>query len=219
MPGTTPTYVANPGTGGETFASDVVGTVHTPRVTLDHEVMATFRGRVQTFRTPGRAGTTGQKIFALHNATGSTKVVHINQIALDLAVTAAKAVTVLPPVVRIHRFTALPTGGTALSKVAKDTSLTTSASVTAWGDAQADGTSSASALAITIPAGNMITQEFAARLITGAGYEPFDREIFLEGAEVVLRPLEGIVVELAYTAIAQNPITDMWLVGCDWYEV
>lgn len=179
----------------------------------------TFRGRVQSFRTPGRAGTAGQKIFALHNATGSTKILHINQIAVDLIQTASMLITQVPPVIRIHRFTALPTNGTALSKVAKDTTLTSSASITAYGDASADGTGSATTLTVTIPVGNMITQEFAARLITGAGYEPFDRETFLEGADVVLRPLEGIVVFLDYTAAAANPITNFWTVGCDWDEV
>lgn len=180
---------------------------------------AAFRGRAQTFRTPGRAGTTGQKIFALHNATGSTKIVHVNQVTVDLAMTVVKAVTVLPPIIRIHRFTAVPTNGTALSKVGRDTALISNASVTAWGDASADGTSSASALAVTIPAGSMLTQEYAARMITAAGYEMFDREIFLENTDVILRPLEGIVVNLDYTLATQNPITDMWIVGCDWYEV
>lgn len=219
MPGATNNYVANPGTGGESFASVAVASVHTPQVAIANELAATFRGRAQSFRTPGRAGTTGQKIFALHNATGSAKVVHINSVAVDLAQTVVKVVTVQSPVVRVHRFTAIPTGGTALSKTAKDSALTSSSSITVWGDASADGTSSASALAVTIPAGNCLTQEFAARLITGAGYEPFDREVFLDGGtDVVLRPLEGIVVFLDYVLATQNPTTDMWLVGCDWYE-
>lgn len=203
---------ASAGTGG-TFANQILP------VTDGTEINASFRGRAQSFRTPGRAGTTGQKIFALHNATGSTKIVTINQLTVDTTATVAKAVTVLPPVIRVHRFTALPTNGTALSKTAKDSALTTNASVTAWGDASADGTNSATALTITIPAGSMLSQEFAPRLITGAGYEMADRIEMLVGQGIVLRPLEGIVVFLDYTAAAQNPITDMWIVGCDWWEV
>lgn len=183
------------------------------------EASATFRGRASTFRTPGRAGTTGQKIFALHNATGSTKVVHINQIAVDLYQTVVKAITVAPPIIRVHRFTAVPTNGTALTKVSKDTALTTNASITSWGDASADGTSSASALTVTIPANSILTQEFAARFITAAGYEMMDRAEFLDGKDIVLRALEGVVVELVYTAATQNPITDMWVVSCDWWEI
>lgn len=186
------------------------------------EDKATFRGRAQTFRIPGLAGTVGQKLFALHNATGSTKVVHINQIAIDVMQTVAKALTVAPPLIRLHRFTAIPTGGAACAKVAKDSALTSNASVTAWQGASADGTGAT--LAVTIPANAMLTQEFAPRqLLTGTAasgfYEPFDRATYLEGFDVVLRALEGIVVNLDYVLATQNPVTDMWVVGCDWYEV
>jgi hypothetical protein len=183
------------------------------------EGAATFRGRAQTFRTPGRAGTTGQKIFALHNATGSTKVVYLNQVTVDLMQTVVKAVTVAPPIIRVHRFTAVPTNGTALTKVQKDTTLSSNASVTAWGDASADGTGSGTTLTVTIPANSILTQEFAPRLITAAGYEMFDRTEMLVNQSIVLRALEGIVVFLDYVLATQNPVTDMWIVGCDWYEV
>lgn len=184
------------------------------------EEVVSYTGRAGTFRTPGRAGTAGQKIFALHNATGSSVVVKLEKITVDLAVTVIKAVTVLPPLVRLHRFTAVPTGGTALSKVAEDTTQTSSSSVTVWGDASADGTSSGSALAVTIPAGNLLTQEYAPRLITAVGYEMFDRTAYFDGADesVRLRPLEGVVVELAYTVAGQNPVTDMWTVNARWRE-
>lgn len=190
-----------------------------PVTTPGDEASATFRGRVGTFRTPGRAGTTGQKIFALHNATGSTKIVHINHLFVDLAVTVVKAVTVLPPAIRAHRFTAVPTNGTALTKVAKDTALSSNASVTVWGDASADGTGSGTTLTVTIPAGSMLAQEYAPRMITAAGYEMFDRAELLGDADIVLRALEGIVVFLDYTLATQNPTTDMWAVTCDWYEI
>jgi hypothetical protein len=181
---------------------------------------ALYKGRTATFRIPGRAGTVGQKIFALHNATGSTAVVHLEKITVDLVMTVVKAVTVLPPVIRLHRFTAVPTFGTAVTKVPENTSLASNASVTAWGDASADGTSSATALTVTIPAGQMLTEEFAPRLITAAGYEMFDRTTFLEADDeyIVLRALEGVVVELAYVLATQNPITDMWTVAARWSE-
>ncbi len=183
------------------------------------ESAATFRGRVATFRTLGRAGTAGQKIFALHNATGSTKVVHINQMFVDVAHTAAIVVGTIPVIIRIHRFTAIPTNGTALTKVSKDTSLTANASITAWGDASADGTGSATTLTVTIPAGNLISQEFTPRIVTAAGIEFFDRTEFLTDKDVVLRALEGVVVFLDYTTTAANPATAHWTVGCDWWEI
>jgi len=178
-----------------------------------------YRGRAATFRTPGRAGTAGQNIFSIHNATGSSVVVDVHKITVDFVCTVVKAVTILPPVVRLHKVTVLPTNGTAGTKVAKDTGdAATSASVTVLQDASADGTSSASTLTATLPAGTFVTQEFAARLITAVGFEAGDRIEFLDGSPVTLRPLEGIVVRLDYVLATQNPITDMWLVTCLWEE-
>lgn len=231
----------NTGTGGDTIASDDIAAVKYQRIKLVHGAdgvnagdvsltnpfpvrelttlgVPTFSGRCGTFRMPGLAGTAGQKIFAIHNATGSTKIVKVNQIAVDLYVTVVKAVTVAPPIIRLHRVTVLPTGGTAGSKVSKDTSLTTNASVTLFQHASADGTGG-TAITATIPAGSIITQEMAPRLITAAGYEMADRITFLDTSEgVVLRALEGIVVNLDYTLATQNPVTDMWTVTADWDE-
>ena len=180
-----------------------------------------YRGRVATFRIPGRAGTAGQKLFSIHNATGSTIVAEVHKITIDLVQTVIKAVTVLPPVIRLWKVTVLPTNGTAATKVSEDSSSTaTSASVTVLQDASADGTSSATALTATLPAGTIVSEEFAPRLITAAGYEMFDRTEFMSDPleSVVLRPLEGLVVFLDYVLATQNPITDMWLVGARWEE-
>ncbi len=183
----------------------------------DHLVI--FEGRGQSFRTPGRAGTVGQELAAIHNATGSAVLVKLNRVTVDLAMTVVKAITVLPPIIRLHRFTAVPTGGTAMPKVAADTTLSSNAAVTCWQDASADGTSSGTALAVTIPSGNIVSQEFAPRFITAAGYEMADRITFFEGnPDIILQPLQGVAVELVYTATGQNPITDMWIVGFDWHE-
>jgi hypothetical protein len=179
----------------------------------------TYSGRVNTFRTPGRAGTAGQKIFSIHNATGSTKIVRVNMLAVDIVQTVIKAVTVLPPVIRAWKVTVLPTSGTALTKVAMDSALSSSASVTVLGDASADGTSSATALTATLPAGTVLTQEYAPRMITAAGYEMFDRTVFFDGDTfVTLRALEGIVLFLDYVLATQNPTTDMWIATCEWDE-
>jgi len=187
-------------------------------VLVGSEAVVSFNGRAQSFRTPGRAGTTGQKLASIHNATGSTVLVRVNRITVDLAVTVVKAVTVLPPIIRAHRVTVLPTGGTAMPKATVDTAQTSNASVTLLQDASADGTSG-TVITATIPASNVLVQEFAPRLITAAGYEPADRLTFFEGEpDIILRPLEGIVVELVYVLATQNPITDMWIVGFDFDE-
>ncbi len=205
--------------GADGSATDVSKASPLP-VDTDSKRVVTFRGRSGSFRIPGRAGTTGQKIFSIHNASGSAVLVDVEKIDIDFTSTVVKAVTVLPPAIRMYRVTVLPTNGTAGTKVALDTALSSSASVTILQDASADGTSSASALTATIPAGNVVAHTFAPRLITAAGYEMFDRMEFLNDGNdrVTLRPLEGLVVALDYVLATQNPITDMWLVACDWVE-
>jgi hypothetical protein len=178
-----------------------------------------FTGRASTFRTPGRAGTAGQKILSLHNATGSAVTVKVKKVVVDFACTVVKAITILPPVIRLWKVTVLPTNGTALSKVKIAGSTTSNAAVTVLGDASADGTSSASALTATLPAGQILTQEYAPRFVTAAGYEPADRIEFQAATEdITLGPLEGVVLFLDYVLATQNPITDMWLASIEWTE-
>ena len=207
------------GYGVDATFTDVKGSTPMP-VDVDPERVIAFKGHCNTFRIPGRAGTAGQNLFSLHNATGSPVIVDIERLTIDTVATVIKAVTVLPPIIRLYRVTVLPTNGTAGTKVAMDTSLSSSGSVTVLQDASADGTSSATALTATLPANNVYTQVFAPRLITAAGYEMLDTFAFLEGEnqKITLRPLEGIVVNLAYTAATQNPITDMWICDCKWTE-
>jgi len=207
------------GFGVDASLRDVSGGFPLP-VDTDSKRTISYYGRAATFRMPGRAGTAGQKLFAIHNATGSTIKVDVEKITVDLVMTVVKAITVLPPVIRLWKVTVLPTNGTALTKVPRDSTQSSSASVTIFGDASADGTSSATALTATLPAGTIITQEFAGRFITAAGYEPMDRVEFLSGKDelITLNALEGIVVFADYILATQNPITDMWTVGCKWTE-
>lgn len=175
-----------------------------------------YGGRFATPITPGRAAT-AHNLAAIHNATGSTIVVDLKFVGIDVYQTVIKAVTVPPPAVRISRFTAIPTNGTAGTKTALDTGgAATSASVTVWQDASADRTSSATTLTIT--PGATMTQEFAPRYVTAVGYEPADRMEFLSTGPITLRALEGIVVNLASPAGTSEPITDMFIVTMAWEE-
>jgi hypothetical protein len=179
-----------------------------------------FKGRACTFRTPGRAGTAAVPIFTIHNATGSTILADVTRISVDLINTAVRAITVEPQLIRLQRFTVLPTNGTALTKVAMDTALSSNASITVKGDASADRTLSASALGGTFPANNIISQEYAPRNFTAVGQEAADRCEFLEdpASVVTLRALEGLAVMADYNAAATNPATDFWAVTCEWFE-
>ncbi len=113
----------------------------------------------------------------------------------------------------------LPTNGAALTKNKIGGTGVSSASVTLLGDASADGTGSGTTLTATLPAGAILSQEFAPRLITAAGYEMADRMEYFNGSAVTLGALEGVVVFLDYVLATQNPTTDMWLAGIEWTEV
>jgi hypothetical protein len=177
-----------------------------------------YRGRASTFKTLGRAGTTGQKIFAIHNDPASTVLVDVNKVLVDVMQTTARVVE--PPLVRLWKFTAVPTNGSPVTKVPEDSALTSSSSVTVWQDSSADNTGSATTLTITLPGGTIVSQSWGARALTLVGYEQFDREIFFENEDEnpTLRAGEGLAVFLDYLVATANPITDKWAVGIRWTE-
>lgn len=174
-----------------------------------------FVGRSSTFRIPGIAGTTGQRLFSMFNAAASPVIVDLETVAFDVYQTAARVVE--PPIARLYRVTAAPTGGSALPKVAMDTSLTSSASVALLQGATAEKT--ASAITATLAAANLMTQEPVARALTLVGYEQYDRTEFINDARpVVLRAGEGVALALDYTVATSNPVTDMYTVTVRWVE-
>lgn len=180
------------------------------------EKVVSYMGRAGSFKILGAAGTTGQKLASIHNATGSGVLVSLDKITVDVYQIAARVVA--PPMVRLHRVTVLPTGGAALPKVAEDTSLSSAAAVTLLQGANAE--SATTAITATIPASSILAQEAAPRALTLVGYEQFDRTTFFSdpGESVILRALEGVVVNLDYSVATSNPITDQWVVNMRWRE-
>jgi len=184
--------------------------------------VVSYQGRTTSFITPGRAAV-AQKVFAIHNATASPVLVSVDRITVDVLTTALKAATVLPPLIRMHRFTALPTGGTALAKATLDTAGVSNAAVTVWGDSLADNIGAGSSSATTLTVTTLdppLSQKYAPRFITLAGYEPIDTAPFFHGEpDVTLRALEGLCVFLNMATVTTgNPATDKWIVSCDWTE-
>ena len=51
-------------------------------------------------------------------------------------------------------------------------------------------------------------------------FRSMDVAEFLGGTDelITLNALEGVVVFADYVLATQNPITDMWIVGCKWTE-
>lgn len=178
-----------------------------------------FSGSASSFRTPGRAGTAGQKLMSIHNATGSAVTVSVKKLCVDMYATVVKAVTVPPPLIRIWKVTVLPTNGTTLTKNKVGGTTTSSASVTVLGDASVDGTNSIPLLTATLPAGTFIEQKFASRIITAVG-EVNTRIIHFDFEDgITLAALEGLVIFLDYTVATMNPTTDMWAASIQWTEV
>lgn len=194
---------------------------------VDGSKEVSYKGRFTTFDTLGRAGTTGQKVAAIHNSSASTVIVDVEKVQVDLvqAAAAGQAPTVLGAKIRMWRFTAVPTNGTNLTKVPEDTALTSSSAVTVWGDASADTTGSATTLTITLPAGNAMAQEFSPRMLvvgTSAStlYEMFDKTTFFEDESVAitLRAGEGMALFIDFVVATGNPITNHWIAAFRWTE-
>jgi hypothetical protein len=206
------------GFGADGVFRDVSGAFPLP-VTMEGDELVSYDGRASSFRMPGRAGTAGQKIFSIFNTAGSGLLVKLEEVHVHLTATVIKAVTVLPPMVRLYRVTAAPTNGTAALKQPKNSSKTSSASVAILFDASADGTASATALTAT-PVAGALTAQFAARMITAAGFDVISKISLMDGPDeyVVLREGEGVVCVLDYVLATQNPVTDMWIVSADWTE-
>ena len=177
--------------------------------------IVSYRGRCGTFRQLGIAGTAGQKLFSIFNAVGSAVLVDVEALTFDVYQTAARVVA--PPILRVHRITTAPTGGTAVGKVAEDTALSSSASVTVLQGTASDG-GAATAIVSTPAAGTIVTQEPVARALTLVGYEQFDRGDFLQGGPITLRAGEGLLMNLDYTVATSNPVTDNHIVTARWTE-
>ncbi len=184
-------------------------------VILGKDRIESFRGRACSFRTLGIAGTVGQKLGTIFNAAGSAVIVDVELVALDVSQTAARVVA--PPLIRGHKLTAVPTGGTALTKIAADSALTSSASVTLLQGTASDG-GAATAIVATPAANTIVNQEVAPRALTLVGYEQIDRIEWFNGSAWTLRAGEGLLINLDYAVATSNPITDNWNLQFLWSE-
>jgi hypothetical protein len=184
-------------------------------VSVQPNRVPSFVGTVGTFRAPGRAAAT-QNLFALHNATGSAILVAVRRIMVESGQTTASLV--MPVTIMLSRITTIPSNGTSLSKVGTDTAQSSSVSVTAWGDASADGTSSGTTLAAT--AGNRMAVRLTDQLYTAVGWALTAPDALLDydNEPIVLRALEGILVSISTPTAAENIAGRSFVVSCDFEE-
>lgn len=188
----------------------------------------TYRGRASTFITQGRAPATPfiQHLLTIFNSSTVERVA-VNRIVLDAYSTGNRIMTTPPSVARVGRVGTAPTNGTVLTKAPLDSGLTSESTLDIRGDASADRTNSATALAATLLANQTLTQEVMPRNIWVSGSAPAagtytelaDRvEFFTGDTDVILRQNEGISLYLIGAAATSIPNTDWFVASIDWEE-
>ena len=171
-----------------------------------------------TFRSPGTALMT-QNLFTLENTTGSARIVKIRRLSVQVDPTAS--LTTFMPLVKTSRTTAIPSGGTILTKAVFDTAGVASvANVVARGCNSSDG---GGASVITAIPYTVAWQQYCQRQYSTAGQAlGVDNDILSEivvNYDLLLRANEAIVVQVVSPAPISNPTTNNYVVNCVWEEV
>ncbi len=178
----------------------------------------TNTGLTTTWRTIGAAALT-QNLFAISNASGSSTLIAVRRLGVQLDHTAILAAVM--PQIKAFRITAgIAAGGTLLDKKQLDTTEVENASVTVRGATATDG-GAATAITGTLDTG-AIWQQFGSRMHTAVGQIiATDNNVLpqlIEGDPLILRANQALVVQVAATATTSNPATNHWFVQCVWDE-
>lgn len=166
-----------------------------------------------SFRILGTAATP-HNLLTIEN-TDATVVVTIRDIMVQLDATAV--LTAVMPLVKVSRATAVPTGGTTLTKAQFDTNNASDAQIIVRGANASDG---GAATAITATASAALWQEYQMRLHTAVGQvlSPPSRMPTLLDKSLVLRQNEALLVQVVASAGTSNPATNHWSVCVTWDE-
>jgi hypothetical protein len=187
------------------------------RISPVRESMILFDGIVAGFRTLGNAATP-QNLFSIENGASSTVLVAIKRLAVEMDTTTA--LTTVAPEFLVTRPTALPTGGTAMTKGGQDTALTSNANVVIRAAMQTDGVT---ATAITATAGTArLWHQFQTRQNAVTSNYLFGPELNLlptlvEGDPLILRANQGLLVQIIGTA-ASNAAGNHYVCKVAWEE-
>lgn len=175
----------------------------------------TFDGAASSFRILGSAASP-QNLLTIENGQGSGVILALREVSVVMDATAA--LVAVASSVRLHRTTALPTGGTQLGKVSSDTQQTSAALVIARAANSSDG-GAATAITATAAAGAVSTR-IVTRLHTLVGQINADRIDLLEREDqpLIIRAGEAILVQLTNATPANNPATNHYVVNCRWEE-
>jgi hypothetical protein len=207
-------------TGGTGVAHSIGATVNlmvaVQRVSPILERLTLFDGLVAGFRTLGTAAVP-QNLFSIENGASSTVLVAVKRLAIEMDATAA-LLTVAPEFV-VTRPTAIPTGGTAMTKVGQDTALTSNANVVIRAGTASDG---GAATAITATAGTgRLWHQFQMRMATQVGQVPGEDmnllPMLVENDPMILRANQALLVQVIGTA-ASNAATNHYVCKVAWEE-
>lgn len=172
----------------------------------------TYKGAVSTFRITGLASA-NHNLFTIFNKTGSTSFIKLKRMSIQNEATAA--VTAVSPIIQVARITAIPTGGTVVTKVPFDSTLTADANIEMMQATASDG---GAASTITATAGTRMWSQFKMRMHTAVGQVLFPDEAAIpalcETDPIILRATQGILVQVVQAAVA----TDYYIVNCAWEE-
>jgi len=173
---------------------------------------STFKGAVSTFRIVGLASA-NHNLFTIFNKTGSTKFVKLKRLTYQTDHTAV--LITVAPIIHASRITAIPTGGTVMTKVAFDTTLTADTNIEMMQATASDG---GAASTITATAGTRMWADFKGRIHTAVGQILFLDENLIPGFcdtdPIILRAAQGILVQVVQAALT----TDHYVVSCAWEE-
>lgn len=205
------------GTGvAHAVGSNVSLMVAVQRVSPIVERVTTFDGFAAAFRTLGSAAVP-QNLFSIENGTGSPVLVAVKRLSVEMDATVV--LTTVAPEFLTTRPTALPTGGTALTKGGADTNQTSDSHVVLRAATASDG---GAATSITATAGSArLWHQFQMRMHTLVGQVLMDDVYLLpsysQDDPTIIRPGGAILVQVIGTA-ASNAATNHYVVKVAWEE-
>lgn len=168
-----------------------------------------------TFRTLGTAATP-QNLMTIENID-ATKLIYIRSITVQMDATAV--LVSVTPQIKLSRATAVPTGGTTLSKAQFDTANASNANSIVRGGNASDG---GVATAITATAGTTLWQQYAMRMHTVVGQVlQIDQVVAPElvaSQSLILRQNQALLIQIVASAGASNPATNHWVANVVWEE-
>lgn len=167
-----------------------------------------------SFRTIGSAATP-QNLLTIENID-ATKLVTVRSITVQMD--ALAVLVAVMPLNKISRTTAVPTGGTVLSKAQFDTANASNANTIVRGGTASDG---GALTAITATAGTVLWQEYGMRMHTLVGqvlapvsYLPR----IIDTKNLILRQNQALVVQVVAAAGTSNPATNHYSACVVWDE-